>query len=152
MKFETYLTVVKSISRISLVWETLDISFYLFHFILYFPWYYTVFCGFKRNPIHEHLFVIICHLLCLSRFWFLIWSNLFGGYFDFFFSSFFGSSDLQLAIALQQQEFEEQEPQRNLQQEQQPQRNLQQPAVTGSSRLVTGPQVSSIKFVHMLAI
>lgn len=70
----------------------------------------------------------------------------------FFYSSFFGSSDLQLAIALQQQEFEEQEPQRNLQQEQQPQRNLQQPAVTGSSRLVTGPQVSSIKFVHMLAI
>ncbi|KAJ4712926.1 protein FAM63A-like [Melia azedarach] len=42
------------------------------------------------------------------------------------------NSDLQLAIALQQQEFE-----------QQPQRpNSQQPPVTGNSRLVTGPQVS----------
>lgn len=42
-----------------------------------------------------------------------------------------GSSDLQLAIALQQQEFE-----------QQPQRpNLPQPSSSGSSRLVTGPQV-----------
>ncbi|XP_052209939.1 uncharacterized protein LOC127813172 [Diospyros lotus] len=41
------------------------------------------------------------------------------------------NSDLQLAIALQQQEFE-----------QQPQRNVQQPTVsTSSSRLVTGPQV-----------
>ncbi|XAR70359.1 hypothetical protein NMG60_11027189 [Bertholletia excelsa] len=40
------------------------------------------------------------------------------------------NSDLQLAIALQQQEFE-----------QQPQRNVEQPAVSGSSRLVTGPQV-----------
>ncbi|KAK6137602.1 hypothetical protein DH2020_028659 [Rehmannia glutinosa] len=49
---------------------------------------------------------------------------------------FVGSSDLQLAIALQQQEFDQQ------QQEQQPQRNTQQPAVSGSSRLVTGPQVS----------
>ncbi|KAL6979651.1 hypothetical protein U1Q18_021307 [Sarracenia purpurea var. burkii] len=39
------------------------------------------------------------------------------------------NSDLQLAIALQQQEFE-----------QQPQRNQQQPTVSGSSRLVTGPQ------------
>ncbi|KAG5524044.1 hypothetical protein RHGRI_030899 [Rhododendron griersonianum] len=41
-------------------------------------------------------------------------------------------SDLQLAIALQQQEFEQQPP-----------RNVQQPTVTGSSRLVTGPQVPS---------
>ncbi|KAA8522327.1 hypothetical protein F0562_013312 [Nyssa sinensis] len=38
------------------------------------------------------------------------------------------NSDLQLAIALQQQEFE-----------QQPQRNLQQPTVSGGSRLFTGP-------------
>lgn len=44
----------------------------------------------------------------------------------------YGSSDLQLAIALQQQEFEQQ-PQRQ---------NLQQPSgVGGSSRLITGPQV-----------
>ncbi|XP_057487035.1 uncharacterized protein LOC130773120 isoform X1 [Actinidia eriantha] len=41
------------------------------------------------------------------------------------------NSDLQLAIALQQQEFEQQQ-----------QHNLQQPTVTGSSRLVTGPRVS----------
>ncbi|XP_059644683.1 uncharacterized protein LOC132286374 [Cornus florida] len=41
------------------------------------------------------------------------------------------NSDLQLAIALQQQEFE-----------QQPQRSLQQPTVSGGgSRLITGPQV-----------
>lgn len=40
------------------------------------------------------------------------------------------NSDLQLAIALQQQEFEHQ-----------PQRNVQQNPVTTSSRLVTGPQV-----------
>ncbi|CAK9188622.1 unnamed protein product [Ilex paraguariensis] len=40
------------------------------------------------------------------------------------------NSDLQLAIALQQQEFE-----------QQPQRNVQQPTVGNDSRLVTGPQV-----------
>ncbi|KAF2298897.1 hypothetical protein GH714_028962 [Hevea brasiliensis] len=46
------------------------------------------------------------------------------------------NSDLQLAIALQQQEFEQQ------QQQEQPQRhNLEQPTVTGSSRLITGPQV-----------
>ncbi|XP_057510220.1 uncharacterized protein LOC130792693 isoform X2 [Actinidia eriantha] len=45
------------------------------------------------------------------------------------------SSDMQLAIALQQQEFE--------QQPQQSQRNVQQTTVSGSSRLVTGPQVSS---------
>ncbi|KAK4365299.1 hypothetical protein RND71_016657 [Anisodus tanguticus] len=46
------------------------------------------------------------------------------------------NSDLQLAIALQQQEFEQQQqaPQRN----QNPQ---QQPAVNGGSRLITGPQV-----------
>ncbi|GAV79646.1 DUF544 domain-containing protein [Cephalotus follicularis] len=42
------------------------------------------------------------------------------------------NSDLQLAIALQQQEFEQQ-PQRQ---------NVQQQPVTGSSRLVTGPQVA----------
>lgn len=42
----------------------------------------------------------------------------------------FASSDLELAIALQQQEFE-----------QQPRRNLEQPTVSGGSRLVTGPQV-----------
>ncbi|XP_048230070.1 ubiquitin carboxyl-terminal hydrolase MINDY-1 isoform X2 [Ricinus communis] len=41
------------------------------------------------------------------------------------------NSDLQLAIALQQQEFEQQQPQRS---------NVQQP-VSGNSRLVTGPQV-----------
>ncbi|KAE8710823.1 hypothetical protein F3Y22_tig00110319pilonHSYRG00422 [Hibiscus syriacus] len=41
------------------------------------------------------------------------------------------TSDLQLAIALQQQEFE-QPPQRQ---------NVQQPPVVGASRLVTGPQV-----------
>ncbi|KAF5935495.1 hypothetical protein HYC85_026624 [Camellia sinensis] len=40
------------------------------------------------------------------------------------------NSDLQLAMALQQQEFE-----------QQPQRNVEQPTVSSSSRLVTGPQV-----------
>ncbi|KAG8659308.1 ubiquitin carboxyl-terminal hydrolase MINDY-1 isoform X1 [Manihot esculenta] len=46
------------------------------------------------------------------------------------------NSDLQLAIALQQQEFEQQ------QQQQQPQRhNVQQHSVDGSSRLITGPQV-----------
>lgn len=42
------------------------------------------------------------------------------------------NTDLQLAIALQQQEFEQQPP-----------RNVQQPSVTGSSRLVVGPQVPS---------
>lgn len=41
------------------------------------------------------------------------------------------NSDLQLAIALQQQEFEQQ-PQRQ---------NLQKPSTSGGSRLVTGPQV-----------
>ncbi|KAL0393455.1 UNVERIFIED_CONTAM: Ubiquitin carboxyl-terminal hydrolase MINDY-2 [Sesamum latifolium] len=49
------------------------------------------------------------------------------------------NSDLQLAIALQQQEFEQQQQQQQ-QQEQQSQRILQQPAVSGGSRLVTGPQ------------
>ncbi|KAL2516809.1 ubiquitin carboxyl-terminal hydrolase MINDY-1 [Abeliophyllum distichum] len=58
------------------------------------------------------------------------------------------NSDLQLAIALQQQEFEQQQPQRSLQQQKpqpqpQPQRNLQQPAISGGSRLITGPQVPS---------
>ncbi|KAG8662150.1 uncharacterized protein LOC110628211 isoform X1 [Manihot esculenta] len=42
------------------------------------------------------------------------------------------NSDLQLAIALQQQEFEQQQPQRH---------NLQQPTVSGGSGLITGPQV-----------
>ncbi|XP_073147622.1 uncharacterized protein [Henckelia pumila] len=42
------------------------------------------------------------------------------------------NSDLQLAIALQQQEFEQQ---------QQPPRSSQQSAVSGGSRMVTGPQV-----------
>ena len=45
-----------------------------------------------------------------------------------------GSSDLQLAIALQQEEFEQQ-PQRH---------NSQQQSSIGSSRLVTGPQVELI--------
>ncbi|RDX67189.1 Ubiquitin carboxyl-terminal hydrolase MINDY-2, partial [Mucuna pruriens] len=43
------------------------------------------------------------------------------------------NSDLQLAIALQQQEFEQQPPRQN---------NSQQSSVNGSSRLVTGPQVA----------
>lgn len=42
------------------------------------------------------------------------------------------SSDLQLAIALQQQEFEQQPPRHS----------SQKSSVSGSSRLVTGPQVS----------
>ncbi|KAJ8526859.1 hypothetical protein K7X08_029336 [Anisodus acutangulus] len=46
------------------------------------------------------------------------------------------NSDLQLAIALQQQEFEQQ--QQATQRNQNPQ---QQPAVNGGSRLITGPQV-----------
>ncbi|GAA0154670.1 hypothetical protein LIER_12585 [Lithospermum erythrorhizon] len=45
----------------------------------------------------------------------------------------FYSSDLQLAIALQQQEFEQQQTQRN--------DDIQQQPVSGNSRLVTGPQV-----------
>ncbi|XP_020585367.1 uncharacterized protein LOC110028017 [Phalaenopsis equestris] len=48
------------------------------------------------------------------------------------------NSDLQLAIALQQQEFEQQ-PQQN-QPQQQPQ-STQQSSVSGRSKLVTGPQV-----------
>ncbi|KAM7531222.1 hypothetical protein LguiB_034632 [Lonicera macranthoides] len=47
------------------------------------------------------------------------------------------TSDLELAIALQQQEFE-----------QQPRRNLEQPTVSGGSRLVTGPQVSRSSANH----
>ncbi|TKY70892.1 FAM63A protein [Spatholobus suberectus] len=43
------------------------------------------------------------------------------------------NSDLQLAIALQQQEFEQQPPRQN---------NSQQSSISGSSRLVTGPQVA----------
>ncbi|KAG2705914.1 hypothetical protein I3760_05G079000 [Carya illinoinensis] len=42
-----------------------------------------------------------------------------------------GNSDLQLAIALQQQEFEQQ-PQRS---------NSQQSSISGSSRMIIGPQV-----------
>lgn len=49
----------------------------------------------------------------------------------------FLSSDLQLAIALQQQEFDQQ--QQEQQREQQQQRNAQQQAVSGSSRLIVGP-------------
>lgn len=44
---------------------------------------------------------------------------------------FFGSSDLQLAIALQQQEFEQQQPQRSV-----------QPTVSSGSGLITAPQAS----------
>ncbi|XP_022866115.1 uncharacterized protein LOC111385926 [Olea europaea var. sylvestris] len=58
------------------------------------------------------------------------------------FDAVFGSSDLQLAIALQQQEFEQQQPQRSSQQ-QHPQRNPQQPAISGGSKLITGPPVPS---------
>ncbi|KAF2313203.1 hypothetical protein GH714_009744 [Hevea brasiliensis] len=43
------------------------------------------------------------------------------------------NSDLQYAIALQQQEFEQQQPQRH---------DVQQPTVSGSSGLITGPQVA----------
>lgn len=52
------------------------------------------------------------------------------------------SSDLQLAIALQQQEFEQQPPRHN----------SQQPSVTGSSRLVTGPQVNIalLFYLHLI--
>ncbi|XP_019156237.1 PREDICTED: ubiquitin carboxyl-terminal hydrolase MINDY-1 [Ipomoea nil] len=45
------------------------------------------------------------------------------------------NSDLQLAIALQQQEFEQQQAQQNT-------RNQQQPTINGGSGLITGPQVS----------
>ena len=46
------------------------------------------------------------------------------------------SSDLQLAIALQQQEFEQQPPRQD---------NLQQKSsISGTSRLVTGPQVYTV--------
>ncbi|KAL3818133.1 hypothetical protein ACJIZ3_004038 [Penstemon smallii] len=53
------------------------------------------------------------------------------------------NSDLQLAIALQQQEFDEQQQQAQQQQQtqQQTQRNVQQPVTIGSSGLITGPQV-----------
>ncbi|KAG4993156.1 hypothetical protein GLYMA_11G027200v4 [Glycine max] len=44
------------------------------------------------------------------------------------------NSDLQLAIALQQQEFEQQPPRQN--------NSQQQSSISGSSRLVTGPQVA----------
>lgn len=46
------------------------------------------------------------------------------------------SSDLQLAIALQQQEFEQQPPRQN--------NSQQQSSISGSSRLVTGPQVYTV--------
>lgn len=54
------------------------------------------------------------------------------------------NSDLQLAIALQQQEFEQQpqQQQRQQQQRQQRQQPQQHSAASGHSRLVTGPQVS----------
>ncbi|KAG5228427.1 hypothetical protein OIU76_017896 [Salix suchowensis] len=53
------------------------------------------------------------------------------------------NSDLQLAIALQQQEFEQQQPQQP-QQQQPPQRHdMQQASSAGASRLITGPQVPS---------
>ncbi|XP_024984810.1 ubiquitin carboxyl-terminal hydrolase MINDY-1 isoform X2 [Cynara cardunculus var. scolymus] len=48
------------------------------------------------------------------------------------------NSDLQLAIALQQQEFEQQQQQ----QQAPPQRNLPQPNTSGEAGLVTGPQPS----------
>ncbi|KAK0587260.1 hypothetical protein LWI29_020116 [Acer saccharum] len=44
------------------------------------------------------------------------------------------NSDLQLAIALQQQEFEQQPPP--------PRSNSQQPSISDGSRLITGPQVA----------
>lgn len=47
----------------------------------------------------------------------------------------FGSLDLQLAIALQQQEFEEQQPQRSV-----------QPTVASGSGLITSPQASYKNF------
>lgn len=55
------------------------------------------------------------------------------------------NSDLQLAIALQQQEFEQQQPQQ--QQQQQQQQHLQYPRTTqssvpASSKMVTGPEVT----------
>ncbi|KAB5573638.1 hypothetical protein DKX38_000832 [Salix brachista] len=59
------------------------------------------------------------------------------------------NSDLQLAIALQQQEFEQQQPQQPQQQQQQqpqqqPQRHdMQQASSAVGSRLITGPQVPS---------
>lgn len=58
---------------------------------------------------------------------------------------FYDSSDLQLAMALQQQEFEQQQPQRSSQQ-QHPQRNPQQPAISGGSKLITGPPVGFFCF------
>ncbi|XP_027913999.1 ubiquitin carboxyl-terminal hydrolase MINDY-2 isoform X2 [Vigna unguiculata] len=45
------------------------------------------------------------------------------------------NSDLQLAIALQQQEFDQQPSRQN---------NLQQSSISGNSRLVTGPQTSAV--------
>lgn len=46
---------------------------------------------------------------------------------------YWDSSDMELAIALQQQEFEQQPPRQS----------PQKPSISGSSRLVTGPQVKS---------
>ncbi|KAF9689407.1 hypothetical protein SADUNF_Sadunf01G0089100 [Salix dunnii] len=57
------------------------------------------------------------------------------------------NSDLQLAIALQQQEFEQQQqpPPPPQQQQPLPQRhNMQQASSTGGSRLITGPQVDNL--------
>ena len=82
-------------------------------------------------------------LFVLSYFAFLIFS-IENSFYHFYFVLWFvhfnkfavncNSSDLQLAIALQQQEFEQQQPQRHATQ--------QQPSSNGSSRLITGPQVS----------
>ncbi|KAK6117116.1 hypothetical protein DH2020_049161 [Rehmannia glutinosa] len=57
-----------------------------------------------------------------------------GGYLGItYFDALFGSSDLELAIALQKLEFEEQQPQRNSQ---------QQDNGSSDSRMITAPQVS----------
>lgn len=55
------------------------------------------------------------------------------------------NSDLQLAIALQQQEFDQQQQQEQ-QREQPRQRTSQQPAISSSSGLVVGPQVPRGKY------
>lgn len=54
--------------------------------------------------------------------------------------SFYDSSDMQLAIALQQQEFDQQQPQ-------QPQRVLPQSPTTSRSGLVVGPQVTYFRLL-----
>lgn len=67
----------------------------------------------------------------------LLFTFAYGAYMEIF----SGSSDLQLAIALQQQEFDQQQQQEQ-QREQPRQRTSQQPAISSSSGLVVGPQVS----------